>query len=268
MLKDKFASLIGKANYVKYVMYITNLYHAFCPFRHPAASLIRRLFIPRGGVVFDIGANVGRCTALAAKVVGKSGKVYSFEPVPMVLRVLRTMVRLRGFQQVCVVEAALADKNGTAIISIPLKDGWKPLVPIAHLGGTLEYNVLNLAIAVQRLDDFCVAEGVRHIDFIKCDTEGSEFAVFSGGLICLARDLPIVVCEIYHKYLSRQHVKPSAVFGIFTSLGYHCYLINPVGTLTPVKEYVSQGEYLFAHPAKIGAETLQSFIQSTCPTLT
>ena len=50
MLKDTFAFMIGKAHYVKYVMYLTNLYHTFCPFRHPAASLMRRLLIPRGGV--------------------------------------------------------------------------------------------------------------------------------------------------------------------------------------------------------------------------
>jgi FkbM family methyltransferase len=261
MLKDTFAFMIGKAHYVKYVMYLTNLYHAFCPFRHPAASLMRRLLIPRGGVVFDIGANVGRCTALAAKAVGKSGKVYSFEPVPIVLRVLRTMVRLRCLQQVVIVAAALADTNGTVSISIPLKDGWKPLVPIAHLGSTTERNVLNLTIAVQRLDDFCAAEGIRHVDFIKCDVEGSEFAVFSGGLRCLTRDLPMVVCEIYHTYLSRQNVEPSAVFGIFTSLGYHGYLINPVGTLTSVKGYISQGDYLFVHPAKMRVEMLQPFIQ-------
>jgi FkbM family methyltransferase len=262
MLKDTFAFMIGKAHYVKYVMYLTNLYHAFCPFRHPAASLMRRLLIPRGGVVFDIGANVGRCTALAAKAVGKSGKVYSFEPVPMVLRVLRTMVRLRCLQQVVIVAAALADTNGTVSISIPLKDGWKPLVPIAHLGRTTEHPVLHLTIAVQRLDDFCAAEGIRQVDFIKCDVEGSEFAVFSGGLRCLTRALPSVVCEISHTYLARQNVEPSAVFGIFTSLGYHCYFINPVGTLTSVQGYVSQGEYLFVHPTKMSVERLQPFIQS------
>ncbi len=265
MFKNRFANLIGPANYVTYVMYLTNLYHAFCPFRHPAAPLMRRLCMPRGGVVLDIGANVGRCTALAAKAVGKAGKVYSFEPVPLVLRVLRTMVRLRGFRQVTVVATALADYQGTATLTIPLKDGWKPLVPIAHLAGAPASDVLPLTIAVQRLDDFCVAAGIEQIDFIKCDTEGSEFAVFSGGLTCLARYLPTVVCEVYQKYLARQQVEPDAVFGIFTGLGYDCYLIHGNGTLTPVQVYASQGEYLFAHPARLGAAALQPFLARLSP---
>ncbi len=262
MLKDQLALLIGKTRYVQYVMFLTSLYHAFRPFRHPAAPLMRNLFIPHAGVVLDIGANIGEFTALAAKVVGKSGKVYSFEPVPMVLRVLRSMVRLRGLRQVKIIETALADTKGKTLIHIPLKDNWKPLIPIAHLGDPAEDTVINLTIPVQRLDDFCEAEGIRRIDFIKCDTEGSEFAVFSGGLTCLARNLPVVVCEIYQKYLLRQNTRPSAVFGIFISLGYHCYLINPAGTLAPVKEYLSQGDYLFVHPSKMKPETLQPFISS------
>src|SRR5688572_25202486 len=45
----------------------------------------RQLFessITPGDVVFDIGANVGFYTLLASDLVGSSGHVYSFEPVP------------------------------------------------------------------------------------------------------------------------------------------------------------------------------------------
>ena len=221
MLKDKLASFIGRNNYVNHIMFITKLYHSFRTFRHPAIPVIRKHLIPCGGTVLDIGANIGKFTATAAAAVGRSGRVYSFEPVPFVLRVLRAMVRLRFFSQVTVISAALADKNGFANICIPLKDGWKPLVPIAHLGGDGEKSTLNLTIETRRLDDFCDAEKIRHIDFIKCDTEGAEYSVFSGALKTLARDLPAVMCEIYHDYLERQKAKPSDVFGIFKTLGWN-----------------------------------------------
>ena len=260
MLKDRIVDAIGKDNYVRHVMSLTNLYRAFRPFRHPGARLMRRVLIPRGGVVLDIGANIGRFTALAAKAVGAKGRVYSFEPVPMVLRALHTMVRLRGLAQVTIVECALGDRNGTATINIPLKDGWKPLVPIAHLSGEAEPSALSLPIAVERLDDLCEARGIEHVDFIKCDTEGGEFAAFSGGMNCLARDLPTVVCEIAESYLARQDVAPSAVFGIFTLLGYHCYAIELNGTLTAVKGYAEQGDYLFIHPGTMSVERLRPFL--------
>ena len=261
MLKDRIVAAIGRDNYVRHVMGLTNLYRAFRPFRHPGARLMRRALIPRGGVVLDIGANIGRFTALAARAVGRSGRVYSFEPVPMVLRALHTMVRLRRLGQVTIVEIALGDRNGTATINIPLKDGWKPLVPIAHLSAAAEPSTLSLSIAVERLDDLCEARGIQHVDFIKCDTEGGEFAAFSGALNCLARDLPTVVCEISQEYLARQEVEPSAVFGIFTLLGYQCFLIDPDGTLTPVRGYDSPGDYLFVHPGTLSVEKLRGFIR-------
>jgi FkbM family methyltransferase len=216
-------------------------------------------------VALDIGANIGRCTALAATTVGVTGRVYAFEPVPFVVEVLRTMARLRRFRQVVVVEAALANTNGVTEISVPLKDGWKPLVPIAHLGAATERDMMKFAITVRRLDDFREEAGIDRIDFIKCDTEGSEFAVFSGGLDSLARDLPSVVCEIYDNYLARQQVQPAAVFGIFDALGYRSYLVNPTGTLTPARGYVSRGDYLFVHPSRVAAEALRPHLERPTP---
>ena len=49
-----------------------------------------------GDVVFDVGANVGGYSALAAAVVGDAGHVYAFEPGPDNLRVLR-----RRFDPTC-----------------------------------------------------------------------------------------------------------------------------------------------------------------------
>ena len=37
---------------------------------------------PFGGTVLDLGANVGFYTVLAAELVGPSGRVHAFEPVP------------------------------------------------------------------------------------------------------------------------------------------------------------------------------------------
>ncbi|MFH0922381.1 MAG: FkbM family methyltransferase [Fibrobacterota bacterium] len=261
MLKDILAKVIGRSNYVNYVMYLTKVYHAFRTFRHPAAPLMRQRLIPKGGVVLDIGANIGKFTALAAKAVGSSGRVYSFEPVPFVLRVLKTMVRLRCFRQVRVIETALSDRNGSADIRIPLKDGWKPLVPIAHLGEAEESGVLNVTIELKRLDDFCVAERIDKIDFIKCDTEGSEFAVFTGARECLARHKPTVVSEIYHDYLARRNATPDMVFNLFLPLGYKAFLIHNNGMLAPTDRYISQADYLFIHPSRMDEKTLAPFLQ-------
>jgi FkbM family methyltransferase len=261
MLKDTLASIIGKENYVNIIMFITKTYHAVLGFHHPGARLIRQLLLRRGSVVLDIGAHIGQFTGMAARAVGQSGRVYSFEPVPMVLRSLRAMVKIRGFRQVAIIETALSDRNGTAEINIPLKDGWKPLIPVAHLGNAAEGPVQRLKIQIKRLDDFCEEENIRRIDFIKCDTEGSEFSVFSGGLKCLARDLPVTICEINREYLARQKVEPSALFGLFQGLGYHAYSFNQDGTVSPVEGYANSTDYLFVHPLRFDIDSLEPWLK-------
>jgi FkbM family methyltransferase len=255
MLKDKLAALIGKENYVNYVMYLTKVYHAFFKIRHPAAPIIKKYLIPKNGTVIDVGAHIGAFTSFASQIVGPCGKVFSFEPVPMVLRVLRTVVKLRRLHQVKIVEAALAEKNGSFEITVPLKDGWKPMLPLAYLGNDKSAETLVIKIEGKRLDDFCESEKLGKIDFIKCDTEGAEFSVFAGGVQTLTKHLPSVLCEIYEDYLARQKVTPKDIFKIFTDLGYNCFLIKPSGTLTRVAGYIRRADYLFVHPSKALADS-------------
>ena len=47
--------------------------------------------IPNGAVLFDIGANVGYFSLLAAKLVGPEGRVYAFEPLPEISSFLRSI---------------------------------------------------------------------------------------------------------------------------------------------------------------------------------
>ena len=56
--------------------------------------------------------------------------------------------------------------------------------------------------------------------------------------------------------MSRQHTEPSALFLIFTALGYDCFIISARGTLTAVSGYTEEGDYLFVHPSHMGTAAL------------
>lgn len=260
MLKDKIAAVVGRKFYVNYIMYITKVYHGFFKIRHPAVNVMSRLLIPRNGVVLDIGAHIGVFTSFLAKQVGGKGRVYSFEPVPMVLRVLKTVVRLRRFKQVRIFEVALTDQNAELYMTIPLKDGWKPLLPLAHMGKSTAPDTLQMILQGRRLDDIAASENIEGVDFIKCDSEGGEFNIFSGALQLLERDKPSVLCEVCQEYLARQGVKPESLFSLFTRLGYQGYQVNENGSLSPVQGYLNPAEYIFIHPEKINAHALEPFL--------
>ena len=68
--------------------------------------------ITPGSVVYDIGANVGFYSLLGSALVGESGKVIAFEPVPRNLRFLYRHLTLNRVANVVVVEAAVSNKTG------------------------------------------------------------------------------------------------------------------------------------------------------------
>src|SRR5215469_6233719 len=73
-------------------------------------ALLERL---RSGMTFyDLGANIGLFSLIAARMVGPSGWVVSFEPDPVAAARLRRNVERNGFSNVTVVEAGVWSSSG------------------------------------------------------------------------------------------------------------------------------------------------------------
>ena len=65
-----------------------------------------------GMVFFDIGANVGYLTILAARLVGPSGSVVAFDPVPDHAACIRRNAAMNRFEHVSVRPEAIGGENG------------------------------------------------------------------------------------------------------------------------------------------------------------
>ncbi|MGH7280760.1 MAG: FkbM family methyltransferase, partial [Polyangiaceae bacterium] len=70
--------------------------------------------LKKNSVYYDVGANVGFFTVLAAKVQGDSGTIISFEPVAENAAQIERNVDLNHFHSVSVRREALGKENGTA----------------------------------------------------------------------------------------------------------------------------------------------------------
>jgi FkbM family methyltransferase len=65
-----------------------------------------------GDVFYDVGANIGCYTLYAARAVGESGHVYSFEPhLGNALALIRNVVTNKFVDRVCVYTCALGEKD-------------------------------------------------------------------------------------------------------------------------------------------------------------
>lgn len=73
--------------------------------------------VKKGGVVYDIGANVGFYTLLSSVLVGETGQVVAFEPLPANIVYLERHLAMNRIRNVQVVQAAVSDENGTAMFS-------------------------------------------------------------------------------------------------------------------------------------------------------
>ena len=250
--KRLLVAAIGRQRYVDHVGFWNDVYHgAFRPFRGPGAHLIAQHFIPKSGVVFDVGAHTGRFVRMAAKGVGPQGAVYAFEPVSRTYRILQKTVSLRRLDRVHLVNGALSDRAGTAQITIPLKDGWKPQSPTAHLGAAVDAQGVSESVPLERLDDFCSREGVSQVDFLKCDTEGHESYVFQGGLEMLSASRPSIYVEIDEAWLERQNLSVNVSFDLLREVGYRSFLPTNEGGLRETRGYEGAADYFFIHPSRL-----------------
>jgi FkbM family methyltransferase len=67
-----------------------------------------------GDVAYDIGANAGFFTLLMSRLVGPSGHVHAFEPLPLNVARLRRHLRINNIANVTVHPVAVSDKTGVA----------------------------------------------------------------------------------------------------------------------------------------------------------
>lgn len=124
--------------------------------------------IPPGGVVLEGGAHLGYVTIHAARAVGSTGRVISFEPNVSIHGVLhRNLAANAVADRVTVRPLALGDRNGKASFHVS-GDTSSLLDP----GGT----ATTVEIDVVRADD-AVPEPV---DVVKLDVEGAELEALRG----------------------------------------------------------------------------------------
>jgi FkbM family methyltransferase len=161
--------------------------------RGEAEPQMQRILAERlrpGMVFYDLGANIGLFSLLAARIVGPSGRVFSFEPDAEAAARLRRNIARNGFSAVTVVEAGIWSSSGSvnflAAGSASPDHGTGRFVAVGGGMGTPTRCVA--------LDDFI--EGAPPPDAIKCDVEGAEVEVFRGAEKLLQGRRPWILCEM------------------------------------------------------------------------
>lgn len=180
-------------------------------------------------VFLDIGANIGWYSLLLGKN-NSNLTIYSFEPDPINLGLLKENVKNNHLKNITIIPKALSDRTGSAILyKYPNKNaGRHSLLPIN------DYQ--KVKVETQTLNEFIkeVLDSDQIIRFIKIDVEGFEFQVFKYGEKALERTENVLL-EFTPEYMKIEDKKDFV--NLLQSLGFQCYIFkNGQTTLISYKD--------------------------------
>jgi FkbM family methyltransferase len=183
----------------------------------PRVQQAIEVYLRRRMTFYDLGANIGFFSLMAARLVGHGGCVIAFEADPVVAVRLRENLAHNGFRNAFVEEKAVWRESST--VSFACADVTRS--SDRGLGYiTANHDEAGNVIRVESvsLDDYCRSHPPP--DFIKCDVEGAEDEVFRGAANTLREWHPIIVCEMHS--MDNQF----ALIRYFRELGYSCRLLD------------------------------------------
>jgi FkbM family methyltransferase len=188
-------------------------------------ELFKGLLKP-GMVVVDVGANIGHYSLIAARLVGESGHVYSFEPDPHNFELLRANIELNGFENVTPVNKALSNEPGTLTLYLDKYNlgGHSMSADNVLIGaGTVE-------VETTSLDLFFISNGGGdRVDVIKMDTQGAEGKIIEGGRRLFEENDLTILMELWPFGLRNAGYDPATLIVNLDRLGFSFRVIEKTG---------------------------------------
>lgn len=134
----------------------------------------------------DVGANKGVYIEAA---LGRCAQVIAVEPFPQLARYLREAFG----RQLEVLEVALSDRSGSAVLHVPkAENGSVASLGSLNPGANDGFQQVEIDVRVERLDQLPLPP----LGVVKVDVEGHEGKVVEGATGRLATDRPALLIEI------------------------------------------------------------------------
>ena len=183
--------------------------------------------LKEGSVVVDGGANWGYWSLVGSTIVGRSGQVCAFEPVPSTYESLQSNLRSSRAMNVTSHQAALAERGGTIRINLAAND---PIGGQSSIGTPDDRQ----AEKVIECKTVSLDEVLRDtaVTLIKLDIEGGEFAALKGSTNILQRaDKPVITFEWNRVTSAALQYQPEAILDLLSKCGYTFHLATTNGLI-------------------------------------
>jgi FkbM family methyltransferase len=189
-----------------------------------------------GDTIVEVGANVGTETVGYSDIVGPTGRVIAFEPVPVNRRAVKRNLQLLRNDNVSLLPYVVSDRCGTTQFATP-PEGMSSgighvLGPNERQSQTVTYRDERIEAAVievecRTLDS--LADELGHVRLIAVDAEGSELAILRGGVGLLGRAAPVLILEANPWHQVRAGADLTLLHAELKKLGYCAFEIGRLG---------------------------------------
>jgi len=186
----------------------------------PEISLLKRSRLKPGALVFNLGAHQCVIAMTLAHAVRPGGRLVALEPSPQAARVGEVNCRANGYQEIEILNAAVAQSSGTVMFTPDLRVAW------AHeKWPTFE-------VTSYSIDDLARQFGTP--DVIYMDVEGYECLALAGAPKTLRQNVDWFVEVHAGRQLERFGGSAQSVLQFFPRENYEIY-VWPEDESTPVR---------------------------------
>jgi len=198
-------------------------------------SLVARLPL-EGGIVVDVGANVGEFTLRVVERFQKhkdsSYKVIAFEPNPVICEILRVQVLRNNLDDtVEIYNAALSKREGRSsfVIEDPSKNSARGHLATPHEMSNDFTNQHSFYVDVKTLDNVLATRELK-VHIVKVDVEGAELFVLQGAQNILREDRPVLILEAVDAYMHTFNYSYAELIEFLIAHNYKIRTISDTGS--------------------------------------
>ncbi len=219
--------------------------------------------ISSGENCLHIGASDARHSYVMSKLIG-DGQIFAFEPSSYSYNHLVLMTKLHRLKNIHTYNYAVSNEAGTVCLVTPQKSTGHAGRSFAFITGVDNQNAdrkdiqssssTTEEVKAVSVDGFVNEHKLQHVDFIRCDTEGSEMLILKGASDTIEKYKPNLLIEIHSDAL-RTVFNSSAteVTDYLFGLGYHMFREDDgeIHHVSVVDESENWKDYFFIHKERV-----------------
>lgn len=197
-----------------------------------------------GMTFLDVGAYHGIYSVVAAKRMGRRGRLIAFEPSPRERQRMRLHLRYNRIESVTLEPYALAAEEGKAPLAIVV-EGFTTMNSLRP--PPTDHATKQVVVDTISLDAYMCRNQINRVDLMKIDTEGGEVGAFRGADRLLGHCRPLIICEVLDLVTRSWGYAATDIIKLLRNYDYEWFDILADGSPCPhhpKEEYTDAKNYL------------------------